>query len=100
MVNVVMVVVLVMSILVDAICAYAIARKDKQTEFILSQARLERKELLEQLSKEKEELLLALISRETAVGQIISDKDGSSVDILDDYAKKQNFFPELQYNES
>jgi len=95
-----MVVVLVMSILVDAICAYAIARKDKQTEFILTQARLERQELLERFSKEKEELLLALISRETAVGQIISDKDVSPVDILDDYAKKQNFFPELQYNES
>ena len=89
-----------MSILVDAICAYAIARKDKQTEFILSQARAERKELLEQLSKEKEELLLALISRETAVGQIISDDNTNPADMLDEYAKKSNFFPELQYNES
>ncbi len=100
MVSVVMVVVLVMSILVDAVCAYAIARKDKQTEFILNQARLERKDLLEQFSKEKEELLLALISRETAVGQIISGTNESSADILDEYTKKQNFFPELQFNQS
>lgn len=100
MVNVVMIVVLVTSVLVDAICAFAIARKDKQTKFILDQAKLERGELLERLTKEKEELLLALISRETAVGQLISKDGENPSDILDDYVKKQNFFPELQSSES
>lgn len=99
MINTIMVAVLVMSIIIDAICAYAIARKDKQTEFILNQSRLERSDLMKQFSKEKEELILALISRETAVGQIIS-KDDNHSNILDEYAKTNNFFPELEYKES
>lgn len=94
MTNTLAIAVLSLSVVIDAICAWAIARKDKQTEFILTQAKEERDRLTAEHAKERERLTLALISKQTAVAEIIDDTD--YVANFEKHARETNFFPELQ----
>lgn len=94
MMNSLVTVVLCLNVIIDAFCAWAISKKDTQIKFILDQAKSEREELRQQFQKENSQLLLTILSKETAIPSYVDDKD--SVPSLDDYISSTNFFPELR----
>lgn len=94
MMNSLVTVVLCLNVIIDAFCAWAISKKDTQIKFILDQAKSEREELRQQFQKENSQLLLTILSKETAIPSYVDD--GGSVPSLDDYISSTNFFPELR----